>query len=288
MNRRTALGLVVVGLATLLSTSMGGAAAQTEERDETAAAIVTMMVEPGVERVIEDGAGHSLQQKHPDHPRDIDHIAVAPDGTVWVASTARMSDNRFLDGFQVWPIGKPGLYGREEGVPEGIGFLAFMPDGALWAIGSEIATFDGEAWSGNQGGHRAVSPDGTLWLLSPNGGLESWDGQAFTPYLQDRWLNGVSVGDDGTVWAFGPDTLASFDGQEWTVTDVSSQGFTSPDGATWRAGGNGVERVLGGERTRYLKGLNINGIALAPDGTVWVAAERDEGRDRGGLYRIAP
>ena len=82
-----------------------------------------------------------------------------------------------------WPIGKPGLYGGDDGVPTDIGFLTFMPDGALWAIGSEVARFDGETWTGVEGGHRAVTPDGTLWLLSPNGGLESWDGQTFTPRI---------------------------------------------------------------------------------------------------------
>src|SRR6185503_7953283 len=113
----------------------------------------------------------------PDYPRDIDHIAVAPDGTVWIASTARESDNRFLDGFEVWPVGEPGLYGSADGVPAYVGWLMFMPGGTLWAIGSEIARFDGTSWSKVEGSHRAVTPDGTLWLVSPTGGLESWDGQ---------------------------------------------------------------------------------------------------------------
>lgn len=32
-----------------------------------------------------------------------------------IASAARSSENRFLDGYQVWPLGKPGLYGSSDG-----------------------------------------------------------------------------------------------------------------------------------------------------------------------------
>lgn len=287
VTRPKAIGLAILAVTALLALPDSGAAARADEQDQATPGIVTRTVEPDVERVIRDDQGHALQAKHPEHPRDIDRIAVAPDGTVWIASTARMSDNRFLDGYQVWPVGKPGLYGIEDGVPADIGFFSFMPDGTLWAIGSEMARFDGETWTGADGSHRVVAPDGTLWLLSPRGGLESWDGQAFTSYLRDRQLSGLSVDDEGTLWAFGFGTVASFDGERWMTNDASTGSLTSPDGARWRATGNGVERTLDGERTRYLKGLNINGIALAPDGSVWVAAERRD-KNKGGLYRIAP
>ncbi len=145
---------------------------------------MTEPVESGVLRVLRDDAGHDLTERHPAYPRDMDRIAVGPDGTVWIASTAHGSDNSLLNGFQVWALGRPGIFGTEDGVPEFIQTLSIDAEGRLLAVGSRLATLDGGQWSSDGSAFHTVAPDGTLWLIHPDGGLEAWDGTTFTRYLQ--------------------------------------------------------------------------------------------------------
>ena len=55
--------------------------------------LVTEDVEAGVVRIVDDGAGHDLEAKHPTYPYDMDNVYVTPDGTVWVSSSYRGTDN---------------------------------------------------------------------------------------------------------------------------------------------------------------------------------------------------
>ncbi len=57
------------------------------------AGLVTEDVEPGVERIISDGAGHDLEEKHPTYRYDMDDVFVAPDGTVWLSTSYSDTDN---------------------------------------------------------------------------------------------------------------------------------------------------------------------------------------------------
>jgi hypothetical protein len=71
--------------------------------------LVTEEVEPGVERIVRDGAGHDLDERHPTYRYDMDGLAVARDGTVWLSTTYSRSDNEAhpeTSGAFVWALGQ--------------------------------------------------------------------------------------------------------------------------------------------------------------------------------------
>ena len=72
---------------------VAGSAAGALAQDDGLAGLVTEEVEPGVERVISDGAGNDLEEKHPSCRYDMDGVFVAPDGTVWLTTSYRGTDN---------------------------------------------------------------------------------------------------------------------------------------------------------------------------------------------------
>jgi hypothetical protein len=254
----------------------------------------TEEVELGVLRVLDDRAGHDLTERYPTNHRDMDHIAIADDGTVWIAGTASGSDNALVNGFMVWPLGQEGLWGIDDGVPDWIDVFEFTPDGILRTVGAGIDEFDGSTWSGTSGSPHLVTPDGTVWFASTQGGVESWDGEAFEHHLEGRWIQWLGI-DDGTLWAFG-DGYWTFEYGAWSRqepawaaglgTDTRRRIMTS-DGAVWKATGNGVTRRTEDGVTRYLKGRPINEIAVAPDGAVWAIGGVSR-TENGGVYRIKP
>ena len=70
-------------------------------------AMMTEEVEPGVERIISDGAGHDLEEKHPSYRYDMDGVFVAPDGSVWLTTSYRDTDNDANPpGALVWALGQ--------------------------------------------------------------------------------------------------------------------------------------------------------------------------------------
>jgi hypothetical protein len=142
----------------LLAGSAVGALAQDD------AAMVTEEVEPGVERIISDGAGHDLEQKHPSYRYDMDGVFVAPDGTVWLTTSYRDTDNDANPpGALVWALGQSGTpqypadlfcYTQGRGVTcwdpvtdsstmylttTEINAVAATPDGTFWAVGADGA-----------------------------------------------------------------------------------------------------------------------------------------------------
>jgi hypothetical protein len=154
--------------------------------------------------------------------------------------------------------------------------LAVGPDGTLWVVGSHAPADQLEVFSVPSGGRR-ISPDPIE--PSPLG-----------------WISALAVGRDGTLWAgsndflgFGQAGLARFDGRRWErvrprgavdtpVTAIAA----APNGdiwvrfSEWSAGS--VARFDGTSWTEYgpddgLVGLGqtlIAGMAVGPDGTVWV------------------
>jgi hypothetical protein len=280
----------LAAMISLVAVSTAPVAFAVEAETESAEpALVLRKIEPGVHRVIRDGAGHDTRRKYPVHHRDMDHVAVGPDGTVWIASTARGSDNDRLDHFQVWALGQRGLHGKRQGVPENISSLAFTPDGTLWAIGNRVATFDGKTWSRQAGASdiKAKSDDGRLWLVDhQHGGLVSWDGSAFTPHLPGRWVQSLMTGPTGELWAIG-ENVWQLDGDGWAAVNGARNEIALADGSTVqiRGDGGGIEHVQGDTKTPYLKGRYVNEIALAPDGSIWAVGGLDM-QENGGVYRV--
>ena len=170
--------LALPALVVLLTGSALGVAAQDEAGP---AGLVKEAVEPGVERVISDGAGHDLEERHPTFRYDMDSIFVAPDGTVWLTTSYRDTDNDVNPpGGLVWALGQPGTpqYPAERfcfrGTPDNeeapgvtcfdpatetetrylagtsINAVAAAPDGTFWAVGSD---------RGENGGLYHITPE---------------------------------------------------------------------------------------------------------------------------------
>ena len=85
---------VPVLIAVLAGSAVGVNATDDTDPDDTEPdGLVTEEVEPGVERIISDDAGHDLDETHPTYRYDMDDVAVTPDGTVWLSTTYSRSDN---------------------------------------------------------------------------------------------------------------------------------------------------------------------------------------------------
>ena len=160
---------VPVLIAVLAGSAVGVNATDDTDPDDTELdGLVTEEVEPGVERIISDDAGHDLDEGHPTYRYDMDDVAVTPDGTVWLWSSYHETDNEAnsLNGL-LWALGEPGMselpdvycdpVPEEEGLgvicvdtPEGvlttylagtlINEVVVAPDGTIWAVGD----YDGE------------------------------------------------------------------------------------------------------------------------------------------------
>jgi ligand-binding sensor domain-containing protein len=183
----------------------------------------------------------------------INAIAVAPDGAVWVS----MSE-----------------YGDEHGttpVSHGTGVARFTgttSDGKTWTT---YTTQDG--LPSNWVGPIAVAPDGTVWFGTASGATRftdpaanTGDGGTWTTYAVDDGLAGevqaIAIAPDGAVWfgAFGGvSRIFSTGGTEIWTTYTTEDGL--PEDLIWET-------------------AVVNGIAVAPDGVVWV------GTDHNGVSRF--
>jgi membrane protein implicated in regulation of membrane protease activity len=123
-------------------------------------------------------------------------VAVASDGTIWVATDV--------------------LYGNPEFAP---------PDAA-----AGIATFDGTSWTTytladgllSNDGIVAAGPDGTVWVVHDEVGQRGYarfDGTGWTAYPSDLPVGGFRavVDSEGTLWSTAEDGLVRFDGTTKTV-----------------------------------------------------------------------
>jgi len=130
----------------------------------TEAGLVTQEVEPGVERIIRDDAGHDLDEKHPTNRYDMDSVLVTPDGTVWLSSSYLGSDNDVnAYGPLVWALGQPETPQYSVDVfceTSGVGVTCFDP-------ATETETTYLAATSITQ---LAMAPDGTYWAVGNHGG----------------------------------------------------------------------------------------------------------------------
>ena len=226
-------------------------------------------------------------------------VDLAPDGTLAVATdkgTAILRDGR-------WTV-----LGREETQA-----VTIASDGAIWVgertsdgAQTTVASFrlDGRAWVRNalpaivaEGASPSLlilPSDGEAWLLSwgwvPM--LHRFDGTGWTRgsqlgeyHLGDiRGLALAPNGDlvalasayDGTDW-----TVARYDGALWTVNHASDGlaqpgnvlgpgGIAiAPDGSSWVATDRGLAHFDGRRWSLHFAGEGFHALSFAPDGTLW-------------------
>jgi hypothetical protein len=151
-------------LIALLAGSAVGVTAQDE------AGLVTEEVEPGVERIISDGAGHDLEERHPTYRYDMDDVFVAPDGSVWLTSSYSDTDNEAngSPGQLLWVLGQPGT----SELPGGTFCFRGVPDIAealgvtCWNPATETQT---RYLTTTHINAVAPAPDGTFWAVGADG-----------------------------------------------------------------------------------------------------------------------
>ena len=176
-TRRTVLRKPMLAVPVLIAVLAGSAVGvnatdDTDPDDTELDGLVTEEVEPGVERIISDGAGHDLDERHPTYRYDMEDVAVTPDGTVLLWSSYQRDRPRCPWSGRVClcSSGHSGSLGcpscptfycqpvpEEEGLgvhcidtPEGvvttylagtlINEVVVAPDGTIWAVGD----YDGE------------------------------------------------------------------------------------------------------------------------------------------------
>jgi ligand-binding sensor domain-containing protein len=193
---------------------------------------------------------------------EVNVLAVAPDGSLWAAVGCGL--RRFED------IAWETVAGCGEVLPPGnVLDIAFTPDGAIWvANGYGLARFDGRSWLVHDKliNSLEVAPDGSLWMNGWEGLEDSFyvarfDGENWTMYSTSDSFPGPfmvrAVTPDGLVWGTVPERgLASFDGGSWT------------DGESWT-----VHTTADG-----LPLDNVNVLAVAPDGALWVGTNSGAAR----------
>jgi ligand-binding sensor domain-containing protein len=230
----------------------------------------------------------------------VEVLAVGPDGSLWAGAGCKLYR---LDGDTWATVAHCG-----ENMPSGnISDIAFTPDGAVWvANGFALARLDGRAWTVYERaiGSVEAAPDGTIWATGWEGTQDSFfvgrfDGQDWTIFRQADAFPGAfyprAVTADGRLWGIVPDgRLVSFDGESWTdgrswtfydlPDDLSSDNgggmAVAPDGAIWLSADGGVarfdpERAPDEAWTIYpTDGSQGRAIAFAPGGAVWFGATR--------------
>ena len=162
------VAVLVAGAAACNATSPSASPSASPSGEAATADLVTEEVEPGVERIRSDGAGHDLEEKHPTFRYDMDDVYVTPDGAVWLSSSYRDTDNE-----------------------------ANPPGGLVWALGrsetsqypAAVFCFPGEV----------EKPEAL--------GVTCFEAATDTPtrYLADTEINAVAAAPDGTFWAVGGD-----------------------------------------------------------------------------------
>jgi hypothetical protein len=152
----------------LLAGSALGVAGQ--DAAEGPSGLVTEQAEPGVERIISDGAGHDLEERHPTYRYDMDGVFVAPDGTVWLTTSYRDTDNDANPpGALVWALGQSGT---PQYPATRFCFAADVSGVTCWDPATETET---RYLVGTSINAVAAAPDGTFWAVgadgAENGGL---------------------------------------------------------------------------------------------------------------------
>lgn len=228
----------------------------------------------------------------------ISALALAPDGSLWVASSEglfRSQEGQRFAAVEGWPGGEPrGLW--------------IDRDGTVYALaGAALYRREAQgAWhrEGQEVGLTADSLDsvvrdraGVLWVLSSKQLWSRAPGeQRFTerssalPDVTKRLPNQrgrLLAGREGGLWVPNRFGLAHFDGQTWTLIDqargLPSWGarvaFEDRDGSVW-FGSTGLLQLLGRGLWRSygtsegLPGKTVWFIGRAPVGTLWVGTDR--------------
>ena len=189
----------------------------------------------------------------------------------------------------------------QQGAPADIWALAQSPDGfLLLGTGSGLYRFDGVTFERviptNQSdlGFRDITallalPTGELWIGYYAGGVSELKNGVLTSYGQlegvpSGWITSFARESDGTLWVAAAEGLGRFSAGHWETvsSDWNFRGhgahwvLLDHQGTLWVAGGESVAFLPRGAHKFEDTGIRSeykSTLALAPDGTVWLAGE---------------
>ncbi len=204
--------------------------------------------------------GQAWQSLRPPELTDVEiyAIEIGPGDVKWlVTDRGLMRHNPATDEWTTFT-------GADHPIIEEIWSLLAASDGALWLGGEAgLVRYDGSTWSAPVASgdapqlvdDLAEAPDGSLWIAADGELGHLTDGRwSYFAWPSDGWLERVTVGPDGSVWA-GHEGLGRYDPArgDWQL-------FTPADGLAHRI---------------------VRAIHVTPEGLVWVGTE-------GGVSRYVP
>ena len=225
---------------------------------------------------------------------EVNAIAVAEDGTVWIgghkSGVTSLKDGSFTN------------YTMDDGLgSDAVNGLAIAPDGTVWAgTGFGLAYFDGDSWTNytKEDGllhdnvySVEVAEDGTVWAGTTTG-VSSFDGKTWTDYVREdglieTFVFDTAIDNEGNLWFATIGGVSSFDGSTWksyTVEDGLSFDIVNtiaaaPDGSVWfGTSSGGVSRFDGSTWTTFTESADydlhyVKAITVDHDGALWFATE---------------
>jgi sugar lactone lactonase YvrE len=193
---------------------------------------VTTTTPPSVPDDMQPVAINALPESSAPDPIDVTSGVAVADGTLWAATEG---------GIARWDLEtrRAEVFTSADGLPPaefGFGQVAVAPDGTVWAYSwtQDVIMFDGTRW---------IEPDGydQVDIVNPRCVFGE---ECLNP------ITAMAIGPDGLLsLAVGPDTLLQFDGADWTVLPVSDIETHGDGVSAW-----------------------ATDIAVAPDGTLWIAS----------------
>ena len=202
--------------------------------------------------------GQSWQHLFED--RGVTALAVHPDGSLWVGLGGPSGIMRF-DG-QEWED-TSFEFRTCTGIP--VDFASAL-DGTTWvALVTDLCSYDGQSWRDDEGNafSLGLASDGALWSIGWPPDVRRFDGTGWATYAAP----------DGYTLGFRADLAVTPGGLACVVTDsrldcIDSSTDPARASKSWVSSGVVDGHDLGG----------VNGMAIAPDGTLWVAADRGVAR----------
>jgi hypothetical protein len=235
---------------------------------------VAVEVEPGVERIVSDGADYDSSALPDDIRYAFEDIALAPNGDVFVAAYRYHTGTGRTEGPFVWELGAAGETGPADGFPADFEKIIVDADGDLVvASPSGIRRLDGDTWVDSPESHVVQTGGGTVWFAQPG------DVGDIGPGAPTDHRGGVLVlSSDYAGYAVGDEVGYRFvkDWPTWweSCSEVSL-GYRSGTGCDDRSVRDGRGVGAGHDddvnRALYLEDVETRRIASPPGGdAVWV------------------
>lgn len=231
----------------------------------------------------------------------VSSLEIAPEGSLWFGTIEGIS---YFDG-EDW--GSLIAADPKDSIPLtwSISDVTFAPDGSVWlATYNGLLYFDGRRWvrfttkdglPDNDIRNVDVASDGTVWIRSIHNitdTISSFDGEKWIIHDYGDFTSFIDFDHDGKfwTWSYDDDKVRYYDGANWKLfpaseIDSPKRVFIAPDTSLWfQEFSYGVWRFDGQTWTDLTGNKWITGLAMSPDGSVWIA--RNDSTNTLGFYKF--